>query len=1095
MRICKKIFPEKLICFAAVLMFCLIPAASHPAAASYTSQTGTSGNLLTNPDWENGVSGWEIAAVSRKDIFEEGELFVSAVYQDIPIEESMAGKILKLSGNICVSPADPQQKVIVLSLELFSDGGEPLFAMQTSEKETSLKYHEIQADITPEAACARVTVEIRKQGSANRFGFSDLCLEVSEKQSAENTQFHKSENGPGTGGFRKSTGSSVQEPRTSSEESGGFKKSAGSEEPGENPGEKPEAEPDEKPEEEPGYDCVFIDYFNIQISIDDVPVRPENKKGQYEEPFLMDDCIYLQYEAAASVLGMSVSYDEKTKTIRLTSRKIPKGTNQYGEGHTETIEADIAYEGIKVILDGKETVLVYGWEERRPFVYDGKICLPMEPLVEKLAEGKEGLKTEWSTWTSTLNIVIPEKDPAVITEPSTEKTTEEDPPEEPETKKEEPPVKKKDPVIPNPPEGNDPPPEDDDEEEESEENGQEEKSDDTTESATESVEEETLPLSEEGKKIRISLEDYMGSWAHLTPEGDGMYLEAAGDCITVYQQEGLQIMVKKYGTCSLDADTGDLLFYEAGYGSDQPQPYFMRLRLKDSNSLEVYFADEEMADEAEDSELFTRIRADSIHDYKGKWQLYTMEWDGIMIELRGTQVLLYSQEDEQLLSAKTGKFYFNPVTGVLQFMENNKAKNSISTFYLKAEMEDQDRIYVFYSDDGSRQGEEECYTRYEGYSLTDYFGKWQYHPKDTEGGDGNIMEISEGSVTFSSPGEEDRTSEKTGWYSCDALTRDLLFYENGHGSLRFRMEDENHLRVFFRDTGKEILYSRVMKDLDAEAFLGTWYKYRDLYNGEYEVEEFIELTPDADKIRMDHSVFYKGEELLALKEKCTYSVNSEKRELWLYPYEISLDGGDEFVSIEELMGESSTKEPAGFGVHLRDEKHLQGIQEDAYTPYTYVRSADDYEPEAVDPEICPPDIHTTMYITLDAGATHDTGIPCEVSFEKGHLKVSLPEASTNKGTRSAITVYGKVEDKYLYDASDDNQSFKARYHGILENEGKLTIGDKSYDVMAGGFGGFSFIETKEKYHDRLPEYILELSLFVHDEEEGINTDISIDLTR
>ena len=111
MRICKKIFPEKLICFAAVLMFCLIPAASHPAAASYTSQTGTSGNLLTNPDWENGVSGWEIAAVSRKDIFEEGELFVSAVYQDIPIEESMAGKILKLSGNICVSPADPQQKV------------------------------------------------------------------------------------------------------------------------------------------------------------------------------------------------------------------------------------------------------------------------------------------------------------------------------------------------------------------------------------------------------------------------------------------------------------------------------------------------------------------------------------------------------------------------------------------------------------------------------------------------------------------------------------------------------------------------------------------------------------------------------------------------------------------------------------------------------------------------------------------------------------------------------------------------------------------------------------------------------------------------
>ena len=354
---------EKLVCFTAVFLLILIGAASHAAAATNSSQTGTSGNLLVDPAWENGTSGWETIAINQKGSFEEGELSVSAVCQDIPIEESMAGKALKLSGNISVSPTDPEQKAIILTLELYSDDGKQLCATQAFEKGTTSKYHELMLDITPGAGYARVTIEIRKQGDTNIFSFSDLRLEVTERQPDDNASFRRSNNTAQPGAFRRSAGSTGQEPQTSSEETGGPGKDpsggtdgSGTAVPGDESGENP----GDMPEEEPEYKCAFIEYFNIQISVDDVPVRPENKKGEYEEPFLMeDDCIYLQYEAAASVLGMSASYDEKTKTIKLTSGKIPKGNNRCGDGHTETIEADIAYEGIKVVLDGEEIILTY----------------------------------------------------------------------------------------------------------------------------------------------------------------------------------------------------------------------------------------------------------------------------------------------------------------------------------------------------------------------------------------------------------------------------------------------------------------------------------------------------------------------------------------------------------------------------------------------------------------------------------------------------------------------------------------------------------------------------------------------------------------
>ena len=98
----------------------------------------------------------------------------------------MAGKALKLSGNISVSPTDPEQKAIILTLELYSDDGKQLCATQAFEKGTTSKYHELMLDITPGAGYARVTIEIRKQGDTNIFSFSDLRLEVTERQPDDN---------------------------------------------------------------------------------------------------------------------------------------------------------------------------------------------------------------------------------------------------------------------------------------------------------------------------------------------------------------------------------------------------------------------------------------------------------------------------------------------------------------------------------------------------------------------------------------------------------------------------------------------------------------------------------------------------------------------------------------------------------------------------------------------------------------------------------------------------------------------------------------------------------------------------------------------
>ena len=63
----------------------------------------------------------------------------------------------------------------------------------------------------------------------------------------------------------------------------------------------------------------------------------------------------------------------------------------------------------------------------------------------------------------------------------------------------------------------------------------------------------------------------------------------------------------------------------------------------------------------------------------------------------------------------------------------------------------------------------------------------------------------------------------------------------------------------------------------------------------------------------------------------------------------------------------------------------------------------------------------------------------------------------------------------------------------MSNYGTLTIGDKTYDVMAGGVGGVGLHITKEMYLDRYPEYYLYISIFAHDIEEDKNITIDIDL--
>lgn len=62
-------------------------------------------------------------------------------------------------------------------------------------------------------------------------------------------------------------------------------------------------------------------YNNIKISLNGQELRPKDINGNYVEPFIIDGTTYLPVRAVASVLGLSVDWNNNTNTVLLSNQK------------------------------------------------------------------------------------------------------------------------------------------------------------------------------------------------------------------------------------------------------------------------------------------------------------------------------------------------------------------------------------------------------------------------------------------------------------------------------------------------------------------------------------------------------------------------------------------------------------------------------------------------------------------------------------------------------------------------------------------------------------------------------------------------------
>ena len=202
-------------------VICLTMAAAHTVYASQDTEPvliqDQQENLLVNPDWEDGLAGWEILADSQQEWFEDHDARHSIVYQDVPVTDYMTGKTFRLRGSIGLALEDPTQEAAILALEIRGtdgyvldsqkDDGSFLYHEFVQERQQEQVFHEILMDVPEEAAFARVILEIVKEGRENSFNFSDLYLELIDREQYEENPFVRvtGSEDEDTGGFARST--------------------------------------------------------------------------------------------------------------------------------------------------------------------------------------------------------------------------------------------------------------------------------------------------------------------------------------------------------------------------------------------------------------------------------------------------------------------------------------------------------------------------------------------------------------------------------------------------------------------------------------------------------------------------------------------------------------------------------------------------------------------------------------------------------------------------------------------------------------------------------------------------------------------------
>lgn len=142
---------------------------------------------------------------------------------------------------------------------------------------------------------------------------------------------------------------------------------------------------------------VVLTYRGVQVAVDGETIVPTDAAGNAVEPFILSGTTYLPLRAVAGALGLTVAWDEASSTVTLTSGGLKKSGGEDALSTIRTVNANIAYRDIKLVVDGVTVVprdaagnLV------EPFIYYGTTYLPIRAIASAL-----GVEVGWESDSAT----------------------------------------------------------------------------------------------------------------------------------------------------------------------------------------------------------------------------------------------------------------------------------------------------------------------------------------------------------------------------------------------------------------------------------------------------------------------------------------------------------------------------------------------------------------------------------------------------------------------------------------------------------------------------------------------------------------------